>query len=522
MAFIRTDGASESIAALGPFRPARPSEYPETQSLCHGVPAVFRRLKKPVIPRPVEHDDLAHQPPAEPPIDPCQRSRRPGPVQTGADQRHYGKAGPLVEQIIVRAVEEVFGQPGHIANVLGCQQDQAIAGHHIRDPGLLRREDAESNLWHLFHPPDNGSLHCLGVWRGRVGQTQQGFGHDHPHADTPRRQQGLGKDPPRSISKLTNPVERSEMKVLLLIAVFLVLLLVGVWIVARVLIAGLPSEPLGTFAEVRGETIHYVDEGQGSAIVLVHGASGNLGDMELRLAPALRAAGHRVITIDRPGLGLSSRNDPTLNEITAQADLIVALLDELGVQAPTMVGHSLGGAVSLAMAVNHPERVGQLVDISGVSHSWGGEVWWAFGLAGIPGVGWYFTNALMPIVGLALFEPSVDGTFYPEPALPGYSEKTQTKMVMRPQTFANNAADVRALDQGVAGLNAGYASLTRPFDVVFGTEDYVSPELHAAGLERDAPGAKITLIEGAGHMIHHTQFETVRDIILGAAARNNE
>ena len=81
---------------------------------------------------------------------------------------------------------------------------------------------------------------------------------------------------------------------------------------------------------------------------------------------------------------------------------------------------------------------------------------------------------------------------------------------------------MRALDQGVAGLNAGYASLTRPFDVVFGTEDYVSPELHAAGLERDAPGAKITLIEGAGHMIHHTQFETVRDIILGAAARNNE
>lgn len=305
------------------------------------------------------------------------------------------------------------------------------------------------------------------------------------------------------------------------IVVVIVVLLVGLWVTARVLVAGLPTEPLGTFADVKGERMHFVDQGQGSPILMIHGASGNLGDMELRLAPALRAAGHRVITIDRPGLGLSSRRDPGLQEITAQADLVVALMDQLGVEAPTVVGHSLGGAVSLAMAVHHPERVGALVDLSGVSHAWDGSVWWPYAVAGMPVVGWYFCNALMPVVGLALYDVSVDSTFTPEPAIADYSALTQTKMVMRPQTFCNNAADVRALNDGVAGLNAGYADLTEPFDVVFGTEDYVSPDLHAVGLDRDAPGARITLIEGAGHMIHHTQFDTVRDIILAAAATNS-
>jgi len=299
-----------------------------------------------------------------------------------------------------------------------------------------------------------------------------------------------------------------------------VILVIALFVVTRVLVSGISQDPLGSFTEVKGEKIHYVDQGKGSAILMIHGASGNLGDMELRLAPALRAAGHRVITVDRPGLGLSSRKAEGLNEITAQAEIMVGLLDALDVQSPTVVGHSLGGSVALAMAVNHSDRVGGLVDISGVSHAWEGDLWWAHSLAGVPVVGWFFCNALMPIVGLALYEASVAGTFAPEAPVPNYSESTQTKMIMRPKTFCNNSSDVRALRDGVRGINAGYAGLTEPFEVVFGTEDYVSPDLHAVGMKAEAPGANVTLIDGAGHMIHHTQFEQVRDLILLAASRN--
>lgn len=312
------------------------------------------------------------------------------------------------------------------------------------------------------------------------------------------------------------------MRLMFWILAILVLLFLALFVLARVLIASVPTEPLGTFKEVGGERLHYVDEGAGSPILIIHGASGNLGDMELRLAPALREAGHRVITLDRPGLGLSSRRDPGLNDIARQAEVIVDLLDALEVQAPTVVGHSLGGAVALALAVNHPERVGGLVDVSGVSHAWEGELWWAHRVTGIPVLGWYFCHALMPLAGLALYDANVAGTFTPEPVTPpNYSEATQTKMILRPAAFCNNSSDVRALRDGIRALQPGYAQLTEPFEVVFGTEDYVSPDLHAAGLERDAPGARVTLIEGAGHMIHHTQFETVRDVILRQAAKNS-
>lgn len=312
------------------------------------------------------------------------------------------------------------------------------------------------------------------------------------------------------------------MRFMLWLLSILVLVFVAIFVLARVLIATVPTKALGGFIEVGGERLHYVDAGTGAPILIIHGASGNLGDMELRLAPALRAQGYRVITLDRPGLGLSSRRDPALNQISKQADLMVALLDALDIEAPTVVGHSLGGAVALAMAVNHPDRVGGLVDVSGVSHAWEGELWWAHRVTGIPVLGWYFCHALMPLAGLALYDANVAGTFTPEPVTPpNYSEATQTKMILRPAAFCNNSSDVRALRDGVRALQPGYAQLTEPFEVVFGTEDYVSPDLHAAGLERDAPGARVTLIEGAGHMIHHTQFETVRDVILRQAAKNS-
>ena len=84
------------------------------------------------------------------------------------------------------------------------------------------------------------------------------------------------------------------MRIIRNLVILLIVVLAGIWVWARILVAGLPVEPLGTFAEVKGERMHYVDQGQGSPILMIHGASGNLGDMELRLAPALRAAGGDV------------------------------------------------------------------------------------------------------------------------------------------------------------------------------------------------------------------------------------
>jgi pimeloyl-ACP methyl ester carboxylesterase len=103
--------------------------------------------------------------------------------------------------------------------------------------------------------------------------------------------------------------------------------------------------------EVEGVRLHVAELGlrRGSpgaepAVVLIHGASGNMEDMRLALGEKL-AATHRVILIDRPGHGWSSRPaDDSYASPARQAGLVTEALKQLGVRRAILVGHSWGGA----------------------------------------------------------------------------------------------------------------------------------------------------------------------------------
>jgi non-heme chloroperoxidase len=86
--------------------------------------------------------------------------------------------------------------------------------------------------------------------------------------------------------------------------------------------------------------LHYEDYGTGSPVVLIHGypLSGRAWDKQL---PPLLAAGHRVITYDRRGAGRSSQPSSGYDWDTFAADL-AALIDMLGLDGITLVGHSMG------------------------------------------------------------------------------------------------------------------------------------------------------------------------------------
>src|ERR1700733_6442331 len=76
----------------------------------------------------------------------------------------------------------------------------------------------------------------------------------------------------------------------------------------------------------------------------------------------------RVIILDRPGSGYSVRPDDTLAPLSAQARVISSFCQALALQRPVVVGHSLGGAIALALALEHPEQVGALALIAPVTH----------------------------------------------------------------------------------------------------------------------------------------------------------
>jgi 2-succinyl-6-hydroxy-2,4-cyclohexadiene-1-carboxylate synthase len=119
-----------------------------------------------------------------------------------------------------------------------------------------------------------------------------------------------------------------------------------------------PQEHLGTFA---GLATHYVEQGSGTPVVLLHGFSGSVETMDGLAAP-LAAAGYRVIRMDLMGHGLSAKPaEPGAYTLEAAAAQVVDLIrGHIGAPA-AVVGYSMGGRVALAAALGAPELISRLV-----------------------------------------------------------------------------------------------------------------------------------------------------------------
>lgn len=118
----------------------------------------------------------------------------------------------------------------------------------------------------------------------------------------------------------------------------------------------------GRFLDLDGNRMHYLDEGSGDPVVMVHG-NPTWSIYYRNLVQALRGT-HRCIVPDHIGCGLSDkpgddRYDYTLEQRVADLE---ALLDHLGVtENITLVVHDWGGMIGMAFATRHPERIRRLV-----------------------------------------------------------------------------------------------------------------------------------------------------------------
>jgi pimeloyl-ACP methyl ester carboxylesterase len=108
------------------------------------------------------------------------------------------------------------------------------------------------------------------------------------------------------------------------------------------------------FAELRGGRVRYLAAGKGETLVLVHGLGGSAANW-LALAPLL-LPGRRLIVPELPGHG-GSDPLPAAGSLTSYADGLAALLDG----PAAVVGHSLGGAIALRLAIRRPQLVSALV-----------------------------------------------------------------------------------------------------------------------------------------------------------------
>ncbi|GLK80166.1 alpha/beta fold hydrolase [Methylopila turkensis] len=248
----------------------------------------------------------------------------------------------------------------------------------------------------------------------------------------------------------------------------------------------------------------------GRTLLLLHGASGNLKDLELSIGHLL-ARRHRVVLVDRPGHGRSDRlGGREMASPARQGAAILQALDAIGVRRVVAVGHSWSGALAANLALDHPDRVSGLVTIAGATHSWPGGVAWYNSVAATPLIGDLFVATVVAPVGLATFDKAVESVFAPASPPPDYVVRTDARLLLRPSEFRANAQDLTDLKPFIEAQAPRYGAIRQPTLIVTADADStVSPTLHSRALHRQVAGSKLVVLPGAGHMPHWSATERV-------------
>lgn len=286
--------------------------------------------------------------------------------------------------------------------------------------------------------------------------------------------------------------------------VVLIALLVG-WAayVTRGIERMIPAE--GERLQVAGVDFHYMDIGprDAPAIVMIHGILSNWRIFTYALAPAM-ARDHRVVVIDRPGWGYSKLTGGRL-DIIEQAEAIAAFIDRLGLEKPLIVGHSMGGAVSLALALAHPDKVRGLALIAPYTQpvERPPEPFKGYAVAGPLRTPLAWTLAIP--IAMRSGKARTAEVFHPDPVPEDFALRGGGALAIRPQGFQSGTYEM-GIAQGAMHVQAPrYGEIDIPVAILYAHGDaLLDPQLHGTDTAAAIRGGSIEIVEG-GHMLPVTQ-----------------
>jgi pimeloyl-ACP methyl ester carboxylesterase len=281
----------------------------------------------------------------------------------------------------------------------------------------------------------------------------------------------------------------------------------------------------GEMVEVSGATLNVVELGPrdapGPPIVLIHGASSNLEAMRQPLGDGL-AGKHRVILIDRPGHGWSTRAREDDSTPAIQGRMINAALEKLGIGPAIFVVHSWAGALGARMALDYPTRVAGLVMLAPVAYPWSGGVGWYNDVVTTPVIGPLLAYTITLPLGLFLTGPGARTAFLPQTMPENFVSDTATPLLLRPREFLANARDLVTLKAAVREQAPRYGEIRVPTVVIAGDADTtVWPTIHSRPFAAVVPNAKLIMLPGVGHIVQSAAPELVMqeiDAMIGGIA----
>ena len=305
------------------------------------------------------------------------------------------------------------------------------------------------------------------------------------------------------------------------IILVLILSSVGIYALAKVREARIEARypPLGQIVEVNGKRVQAYVTGSGPDLVMIHGSSGNMRDLILALEDTL-APHFRVIIFDRPGLGYSDRLSAKGDTFIDQAMILRDAAKKLGADKPIVLGHSLGGIVSMAWATHAPDDLSALALISPVVMPFDTPTSTYYKINKHPIIGPFVNHFIGAFHYEGAIQNGLDEVFAPDLPPAGYREKMGVELVLRPKTIQSNARQRNQIHEQIRALEADYDNVRVPIEILHGDLDTtVSLKIHAEGLKNRIDGVNVTIWQDQGHMPHHFKQSDILDAVQRLQSR---
>ncbi len=271
------------------------------------------------------------------------------------------------------------------------------------------------------------------------------------------------------------------------------------------------TEPGGKILDLPGGDLEVVEKGPkaGEPIVLIHCFTCAINYWD-GVIPLL-AKDHRVIAVDLLGHGGSEKPSSGYS-VPNQADLVAQALAKLGVSDAEVVGHSLGGPVTVALAERSPQLVSRMVLIDSIPDTSYGDV------------GFIGELPFKPVIGQALWRIKPDFSIrngLKVAFAPGFSVPDAFVEDVKRLTYSAYTGSHDAFDEytGEESLPDRAAALHKPLMAIMGAEEQIAsdPRESLAAYREAVPAAETKLIAGAGHSPNVEKPAETAALVLGFA-----
>jgi pyruvate dehydrogenase E2 component (dihydrolipoamide acetyltransferase) len=252
--------------------------------------------------------------------------------------------------------------------------------------------------------------------------------------------------------------------------------------------------------EADGRRIRYLELGEGgdAPILFIHGFGGDLNNWQYNQETLAEA--HRTIALDLPGHGGSSKDlGPGHVHVGRLAGVVIAFMDAKDIARAHLVGHSLGGAIALDLALNHADRVASATVICSA------------GLG--PDINMAYIDGFMQAKRRKQLQPVLE-------MLVADAEMVSREMIEEVLKFKRldgvDAALNRIIDDCFVGgrqaldLSGRLSEITVSVQIIWGRADRIIPASHTEGVPDSIP---VHVLEGAGHMVHMEKSADVNRLI---------